>query len=102
MNRVIVVMQMLPAIVTAIKLIEEAIPGEGQGEKKLAAVREMLTVVDSSIKDLMLQIVSVISVLVNLFNDADVFKKYKVRIRKPLNPVKGSGVFFYNTLLLTQ
>lgn len=85
---------MPPAIVTTTKVIEEVIPGEGQGEKKLAAVREMLTVVDSSTKDLMLQIVSVISVLVNLFNDTDVFKKYKARIRKTPESSQGFRGFF--------
>lgn len=75
MNKILAVMQMLPAIIDAIKAIEAAIPGEGKGEQKLAAIREMLVAVDTSTKDLMPQIVSVVTVLVNLFNTTGVFKK---------------------------
>jgi hypothetical protein len=36
------VLALLPIVIEAIKLVEAAIPGEGQGEKKLAMVRVML------------------------------------------------------------
>ena len=36
------VLLLIPAIITAIKALEEAIPGEGEGEKRLIALRKIL------------------------------------------------------------
>ena len=74
MNTVIAILQLLPALITAIKAIEDAIPGAGQGEQKLAAVRAILEAVDSGVAKLWPQISSVIGVLVGLFNSTKVFK----------------------------
>jgi hypothetical protein len=75
MNYVVTIFQLIPAIIAALKAIEEAIPGTGQGEQKLAAVRGMLEAVDGSYKTMWPQISGVITVLVNLFNTTGVFKK---------------------------
>lgn len=75
MNNLIAILQLLPALITAIKAIEEAIPGQGAGEQKLAAVRQILEVVDGSAKGLWPQISGTIGVLVGLFNQAGVFRK---------------------------
>ena len=64
-----------PALITALKAIEEAIPGSGKGEQKLSAIRGILEAVDGSITSLWPQISSVISVLVTLFNNTGIFKK---------------------------
>lgn len=74
MNTVIAILQLLPALITAIKAIEDAIPGAGQGEQKLAAVRAILEAVDSGVAKLWPQISSVIGVLVGLFNKVGTFK----------------------------
>lgn len=74
MNTVIAILQLLPALITAIRAIEDAIPGQGQGEAKLAAVRTILEAVDSSVAKLWPQIQAVIGVLVGLFNSTKVFK----------------------------
>lgn len=69
------ILNLLPAIITAIKAIEEAIPGQGQGEQKLAAIREILEAVSSQADALWPQIQAVIAVLVGLFNRTGIFLK---------------------------
>ena len=68
-------LQLLPAIITAIRAIEEAIPGKGQGEMKLAAIREILESVSGQVSALWPFIEKAISVLVGLFNTVGVFQK---------------------------
>ncbi len=75
MNNIVIILQLIPAIITALKAIEDAIPGSGMGEQKLAAVRAMLEVIDGSVSKLWPQISGVIGVLVSLFNATGVFKK---------------------------
>ena len=75
MNAIATILQLVPALIAAIKAIEEAIPGAGKGEQKLAAVRGILEVVDSNVSSLWPQIAGVIGVLVNLLNLTGVFKK---------------------------
>jgi len=69
------ILNLLPAIITAIKAIEEAIPGQGQGEQKLAAIREILEAVSSQAGALWPQIQTVIGILVGLFNRTGIFQK---------------------------
>ena len=68
-------LQLLPAIITAIRAIEEAIPGKGQGEAKLAAIREILESVSGQVSSLWPFIEKAISVLVSLFNKTGTFTK---------------------------
>ncbi len=75
MGNLVIILQLIPALITALKAIEEAIPGSGKGEQKLSAIRGILEAVDGSITSLWPQISSVISVLVTLFNNTGIFKK---------------------------
>ena len=75
MQNLIIILQLIPTLITALKAIEEAIPGSGKGEQKLSAIRGILEAVDGSITSLWPQISSVISVLVTLFNNTGIFKK---------------------------
>ncbi|MBP9714801.1 MAG: hypothetical protein KBD60_14135 [Sterolibacterium sp.] len=75
MNAVMIILQLIPALIAAMRAIEEAIPGTGKGEEKLSAIRQILEAVDSSATKYWPQIQAVIGVLVNLFNTAGVFKK---------------------------
>ena len=75
MGNIVIILQLIPALITALKAIEEAIPGSGNGEQKLSAIRGILEAVDGSITSLWPQISSVISVLVTLFNNTGIFKK---------------------------
>ena len=68
-------LQLLPAIITAIRAIEEAIPGKGQGEAKLAAIREILEAASGQVSVMWPLIEKAIAVLVGLFNKTGVFAK---------------------------
>lgn len=74
MQAITIILQLIPALITAIRAIEDAIPGSGQGEQKLAAVRGILETVDGGVAKLWPQISGVIGVLVNLMNKTGVFK----------------------------
>ena len=69
------VLKMLPVIIAAIKAIEEAIPGNGQGEQKLAMLRQILELADGTIPNIWPTIEGLVKVLVKTFNDTGVFKK---------------------------
>lgn len=75
MNAVITILKLLPAIIEAIKAIEAAIPGQGNGEKKLATLREILEAVDGGVAAMWPQISATIGVLVKVFNTTGTFAK---------------------------
>ena len=75
LTSVTTILQLLPSIITAIKAIEDAIPGKGQGEAKLAAIREILESVSGQVSCLWPFIEKAISVLVGLFNKTGTFTK---------------------------
>lgn len=68
-------LQLLPAIITAIRAIEDAIPGKGLGEQKLAAIREILEAASGQVALFWPLIEKAIGVLVGLFNKTGVFSK---------------------------
>jgi hypothetical protein len=69
------IMLMLPFLIEGIKALEEAIPGQGQGEQKLAAIRSMIEILYEPAKEIMPLIEKVIGVLVNTFNATGVFRQ---------------------------
>lgn len=74
MNTLIQILQLIPAIIQVIKAIEDAIPGNGQGEQKLAMVREILVSVDASTKEILPSLEKVIGILVKTFNAVGAWK----------------------------
>ena len=75
MDKILMVIKLLPALIEAIKVLESLIPGVGQGEQKLVALRGILEAIDSNVKDLWPSIEKVVGVLVGVFNNTGVFKK---------------------------
>ena len=69
------VLKLLPAIIVAIKAIEEAIPGSGKGEEKLAAIRAIMEAANGQISLYWPLIQTAIGVLVGLFNRTGAFAK---------------------------
>lgn len=67
------ILNLLPALITAMKAIEEAIPGQGKGEDKLAAIRAILEATNAQIGALWPTIQTVIGILVSLFNKTGTF-----------------------------
>ena len=75
MQNAIMFFQLLPAIIQALMAIESAIPGQGEGEKKLALVRSLLETVDVNSKAMWPTISAMITLLVKTFNETGAFKK---------------------------
>lgn len=69
-----------PVLIQAMKSVEEAIPGQGKGEQKLAAVRGILEVVASATNSatfaaLWPMLEGVAKVLVTAFNATGIFSR---------------------------
>ena len=75
MNNLIMVVKLLPVIIEAIKAIEAAVPGQGKGEQKLAALRGILEVLDSGIIAIWPQVSKVVGILVEAMNRTDSMPK---------------------------
>jgi len=78
MNRISIVkltFSLLPIIIEAIKAIEQAIPEHGKGAEKLAAIKEIVTGINSQAAEFWPYIEKTINTLVKLFNLTGVFKK---------------------------
>ena len=75
MQNLMLVIKLIPVIIELLKTIEAAIPEQGQGAAKLAAVRQILELTDDSIKEAWPMVQGVIEVLVKTFNTTGVFKK---------------------------
>ena len=75
MNNLILVVKLLPVIIEAIRAIEQAVPGQGKGEQKLAALRGILEVLDSGIVAIWPQVSKVVGILVEAMNRADSMPK---------------------------
>lgn len=75
MDKIFLVLKLIPLIIEVIKAIEAAIPGQGQGEAKLAAVRGILETADSTFNNSIPFIENIIKILVDLFNKTGTFNK---------------------------
>jgi hypothetical protein len=69
------ILALVPALIEAIKAIEEAIPGQGKGEAKLAAIRGIIEASYEHASNIMPVVERVIKVLVDTFNAVGVFRK---------------------------
>jgi hypothetical protein len=75
MDKVLMILKLLPVLIEAIRAIEQAVPGEGKGELKLKMLREVLEVVDSSMQTMWPTVAKVVGVLVGTFNSVGTFQK---------------------------
>lgn len=75
MEKFLMIVQLVPAVIQLMKSIEEAIPGQGQGAAKIAAVRQILEVTVDSFNQVWPALEKVIAALVSVFNATGVFKK---------------------------
>jgi hypothetical protein len=62
------IIALVPALINAIKAIEDAVPGSGLGQQKLEALRQILVAADEKINDLWPKLQGIIGILVTLFN----------------------------------
>jgi hypothetical protein len=75
MKYALMILQMIPAIISSIKSIEEFLPASGIGKEKLAIIRAALENTYDNVKDIWPAIEKVVGLLIDLANSTGVFKK---------------------------
>lgn len=75
LEKITAVLKLLPAIIEAVKAIENLVSDTGQGAAKLQAIREILEAVSSQSAALWPEIQKVIAIIVALANKTGVFPK---------------------------
>lgn len=70
-----IILNLIPAIITAIKAIEDAIPASGAGKEKLAALRQIIETAYGQSLTIWPILEKTISTLVELMNKTGSFKK---------------------------
>ena len=73
MKTLMIILSLVPALIDAIKAIEAAIPGQGKGEQKLAAIREIMEVSYDNVSSIWPYVSQTVGILVSLFNNTDTF-----------------------------
>ena len=73
-----IIKNLLPLLIEIIKAVEEALPGKGNGEQKLATVREILEAGDeftgtSTVGEIWPLLAKVIGSIVSMFNKTGTF-----------------------------
>lgn len=66
---------LLPLLIELVKAIEAAIPEQGAGSAKLAAVRDMLIALVPAVEAAWPAVEAVVAALVKLFNATGIFKR---------------------------
>lgn len=74
MDKLKLILNLLPLLITLIKSVEIALPEKGQGAVKLALVKEILISVDTSVSAIWPTIETIIAGIVKALNAAGVFK----------------------------
>lgn len=75
MKTVLAILSLIPSLIATIKAIEEAIPGQGAGEAKLALVREIMESAYGGITDLWPAIEKAVGLIVATMNKVGEFNK---------------------------
>lgn len=74
MDKILMIVKLIPALIEVIKAVEAAIPGEGKGDAKLVMVRGILEATDSAIVQMWPSIEKIIAVIVSTFNAVKAWK----------------------------
>ena len=75
LSTTLMVLNLVPAIITAMKALEEAVPASGKGEQKSEAIREILVATNDKIDVYWPVIQKTISALAGFFNKTGSFPK---------------------------
>lgn len=65
---VLQILQLLPAILAAVRAVEEAVPLSGKGKEKLDMVIESITAANESLSSVVPQITRIVAAAVRLYN----------------------------------
>lgn len=74
MDKIKLIISLLPNLILLIKTVEAAFPEKGQGATKLVLVRELLTSIDSSIPAIWPLVEGAIATVVKALNVSGYFK----------------------------
>lgn len=77
LSTAVMLLNLVPALITGMKALEEAIPGPGQGEEKSAAIRAILEATNDKIDIYWPVIQKTINALAGLFNKTGAFSTTK-------------------------
>jgi hypothetical protein len=75
MSKVLLILQLIPALIEVIKAVENMFPQTGAGKEKLALVREILTTAHAEITDFWPTLEAIIAKIVAFANNVGVFVK---------------------------
>jgi hypothetical protein len=75
MSKILMILQMVPAIIGIVKSVEEVFPEAGKGSEKLGLVREILSELYADITSIWDPIEKVIAVFVSWANRFGLFSK---------------------------
>ena len=75
MKYFLLILQMIPALIGVITALETAAPEGGKGSEKLAAVKEIMSVLYDDLHLMWEPIEKIVGILVGLFNKLGVFNK---------------------------
>lgn len=75
MKQILLMLQLLPTLIQAVKSVEEAIPVPKSGKEKLDLVLETIRSTGEDIGVLAPAIVKVVTKVVETFNSLDIFKR---------------------------
>lgn len=68
LNTLMMILRLLPAIVAAVKALEDALPTSGAGKDKLAALREIMVATDAGITAIWPAVETAVAAVVRLMN----------------------------------
>ena len=75
LSNAVLMLNLIPALITAMKALEEAVPLPGQGDQKSAAIRAILEATNDKIDVYWPVIQKTINVLAVFFNKTGTFQK---------------------------
>lgn len=75
LNRVLVIVQLIPAVIEIVKTVETMFPLPGAGQEKLKLVRELLTTAHEGLEGMWPTLEKLIAAVVSFANSVGVFKK---------------------------
>ena len=75
MKYALMILQLFPAIIAAIKSLEEFLPVDGAGKEKLDIIKKTLEIADSTSKEIWPMLEKIIGLLVSAANTLGIFKK---------------------------
>jgi len=75
LTKIMTILSLMPTVIAAVKSVEEAIPGTGNGKTKLSMILDSIMAVSKEAESLIPLVTSMIGIIVSGLNATGVFKK---------------------------